>query len=119
MKLLADENFEMTSVKIPENAGFDVLSIGRDFKGILDKEVIELAIGERRTILTFDRDYGELIFKKGFKPISGVIYFRWSNFLPNEPGEYLKKLFQSEKINFEGKLTVVSDKNVRQRKYTL
>ena len=114
--MLANENFPLTSIKILEGAGFDIISIGRDFSGILDSEVVELAIKDKRTILTFDRDYGELIFKKGFEPDAGVIYFRWSNFQPNEPGEYLKKLLKSEKIQFEGRLTVISN-IVRQRKF--
>lgn len=48
--------------------------IGTDFSGILDSEVMQIAMDQKRTILTFDRDYGELIFKKGFKPEMGVIY---------------------------------------------
>ncbi len=32
-----------------------------------------IAINEERTILTFDRDYGELTFKHNYKPEKGVI----------------------------------------------
>ena len=61
MKLLSNENFPLSSVKILQNAGYDIISVGIDFAGILDSEVIEMAIREHRTIITFDRDYGELI----------------------------------------------------------
>jgi predicted nuclease of predicted toxin-antitoxin system len=74
MKLLANENFPLLSVKILENSGFDIKSIGQDYSGIFDSEVMEIAIKERRTILTFEHDYGELIFKKGYRPLNGVIY---------------------------------------------
>ncbi len=74
MRLLANENFPLTSVKILENAGYDIIYAGLNFKGILDNEVINIAIKEERTIITFDRDYGELIFKKGYRPRAGVIY---------------------------------------------
>jgi len=117
MKLLANENFPLSSIRILKNAGFDIISVGQDFAGILDSEVIDLAIKEQRTILTFDRDYGELIFKKGYKPQAGVIYIRWDYFQPDQPGEYLKKLFDSKTINFEGMLTVISADHIRQRKY--
>jgi predicted nuclease of predicted toxin-antitoxin system len=117
MKLLANENFPLLSVTILIDAGFDIKAIGKDFAGILDSEVINIAIEEDRTILTFDRDYGELIFKKGFRPSGGVIYLRWDDFQPNEPGEYLIELFKSKNIQYEGMLTVISENNIRQRKY--
>lgn len=117
MKLLANENFPISSVKILERAGYDIIAVGNEFAGILDSEVIELAISEQRTIITFDRDYGELIFKKGYRPQAGVIYLRWDNFQPNEPGEYLIELFKSKDIQYEHMLTVISLDNIRQRKY--
>jgi len=85
--------------------------------GIRDEEVIALAEKEKRTILTFDKDYGELIFKHGLQPIGGVIYIRWDDFTPSEPGEYLIELFKSKDIQFERMLTVISENNIRQRKY--
>lgn len=117
MKLLANENFPLQSVRILKNAGFDILSIGLDYSGILDSEVIDIANNEQRTILTFDRDYGELIFKKGYQPPNGVIYLRWDDFQPDEPGSYLIELFKSDDIQFDGMLTVISETNIRQRKY--
>jgi predicted nuclease of predicted toxin-antitoxin system len=117
MKLLANENIPLASIKILEKAGFDVKAVGKDFAGILDSEVMELAIQEHRTIITFDRDYGELIFKKGYRPQAGVIYLRWDDFQPYEPGEYLQEFFKSKDLQFEGMLTVISKNNIRQRKY--
>jgi predicted nuclease of predicted toxin-antitoxin system len=117
MRLLANENFPLLSVKILEKAGYDIKSIGQDYSGILDSDVMEIAEEEQRTILTFDRDYGELIFKRGFRPAKGVIYLRWKDFQPNEPGEYLIDLLSSRDIHYEGMLTVISENNIRQRKY--
>lgn len=117
IKLLANENIPLGSIEILENAGYDIKSIGQDYFGILDEEVIKIAIEENRTVITFDRDYGELIFKKGFKPIAGVIYIRWNDFQPEEPGEYLIELFKTNDIDFQNKLTVISESSIRQRKY--
>ena len=117
MKLLVNENFPLKSIEIISQAGHDIIWIGIDNIGIRDDEVIELAEKEDRTILTFDKDYGELIFKKGLKPSAGVIYLRSDDFKPNEPGEYLIELFKSEDIQFKKMLTVISENNIRQRKY--
>lgn len=82
MKLLANENFPLTSAKYLKSLGFDVISIGVDNPGISDEEVMKIAIREERTILTFDSDYGELIFKYNYQPLAAVIYLR---FLPKSP----------------------------------
>jgi len=85
MKFLANENFPLASVKFLREGGFDVTYVGHDYSGITDREVIHVAIEEQRTILTFDRDYSELLFKHNFRPQKGVIYFRLSEFAPDEP----------------------------------
>ena len=117
MKLLANENFPQSSVRILKDAGYDIMSVGDEFVGILDSEVIDFATKEHRIILTFDRDYGELIFKRVYRPSAGVIYLRWEIFQPEEPGKYLIELFSTKNILYENTLTVVSDDNIRQRKY--
>jgi len=91
MKFLADENFPIKSVELLRKSGFDIRSIGVDDQGVTDKDVVKLAIREKRTILTFDRDYGELVFKYGYKPKKGVIYFRIFGFTPEGPAQILKK----------------------------
>lgn len=87
MKFLANENFPLASTTYLRDKGFDIKAVGAHFKGISDKEVIEFAEKEQRTILTFDRDYGELIFKYGNKPSQGVIYLRLVDYEPNGTGE--------------------------------
>ncbi|MFW5699415.1 MAG: DUF5615 family PIN-like protein [Bacteroidota bacterium] len=119
MRLLANENFPKSSIDILKNSGLDIISIGIDYVGIQDDEVMKIAIKEDRTIFTFDRDYGELIFKKGYKPAAGVIYLRWEDFQPEDPGNYLMLLFETRNINFRNSLTVITENSIRQRKYSL
>ncbi|WP_192823346.1 DUF5615 family PIN-like protein [Rufibacter sp. LB8] len=117
MKLLANENFPKASVLALRKHGYDVLSIGEDNPSIQDDEVINIALKEERLIVTFDRDYGELVFKKGFKPTKGIIYLRFNTFAPAEPAEIVHKLILSQKFDFDRHLTVVDNNFVRQRKY--
>lgn len=71
MKLLANENFPIKSILYLRSKGFDIVSIGFDNPGISDEVVMNIAIDQDRMILTFDRDYGELIFKHNYKPQQG------------------------------------------------
>jgi len=79
--------------------------------------VMERAINEDLTILTHDRDYGELIFKDGYRPMAGVIYFRLKNYLPEDPAKMFQKLLNEPNFEFEGYFTVIdNDRSLRQRK---
>jgi len=115
MKFLANENIPLASVVKLRNEGLDVVSVSEDFPSVKDEAVILFASMENRIIITFDRDYGELIFKHNLQHSAGVIYLRIGDFQPEEPAELLLNLFKTE-LNFEGYFTVVSENNIRQRK---
>lgn len=115
MKLLANENIPLASYKYLIEVGYDIIHVGEVNPSILDQEVMELAIRESRIIITFDRDYGTLIFKQGFKPL-GVIYLRLSGYSPIFPGKFIETLLQINSFEFIGNFTVASEENIRQRK---
>ncbi len=116
MKILANENVPYLSISILREAGIDIVAIGETYSGITDEQVMQLAIAEHRTIITFDRDYGELIYKHGFKPPEGVLYLRLRDFLPHEPALLILKLINSADFVLEGYFTVIDFESIRQRK---
>lgn len=73
MKLVADENFPVKSFLLLQSAGYDVIHISIDRPSVADEEVIDIAIKEERIIITFDNDYGNLVFRKGMKPLESFI----------------------------------------------
>ena len=117
MKLLANENFPYKSIYYLRARGYDVLSIGIDNPSIKDSEIMTIAINEERTILTFDRDYGELIFRYDYKPEKGVIYLRLEEYEPQEPGLLIESIINNKEIDLARALTVVDKNGIRQRKY--
>ena len=118
MRILVNENVPLKSTDVLKAAGYDVKVVGLESPGITDQEVMELAIREDRTIVTFDRHYGELIFRHGYYPEAGVIYLRWRQFQPEDPGKYLAELFKNTEINFTNALTVIDEDTIRQRRYS-
>ena len=117
MKLLANENFPLKSVLYLKSKGFDIKAIGIDNPSIKDDHVMNIAIQEERMILTFDRDYGELIFKYNYKPEKGVIYLRLEEYEAEEPGKIVEQLISQQQFVFNNALTVVDKTGIRQRKY--
>lgn len=115
MLLLADENVPLKSFKLLKEKGYGIIHIGIENPSVKDHDVINISIEQDRIIITFDSDFGELVFKIGYKP-KGVIYFRWKTFLPEEPGEYLAKLIVSQTVQLKGYFTVIDENQIRQRK---
>ncbi len=117
MKLLANENIPLATIYYLRGIGLDIASISEDASGIQDRVVLNIAHEQERTILTFDRDYGELIFKHRLKPAAGVIYLRLDEYTPEEPGKIIEKLIVGSQFDFSNTLTVVDKDGIRQRKY--
>ncbi len=115
MRFLANENFPLLSVRILRQAELEVASVTEDSPGIEDSEVLARAADEQRVILTFDRDYGELIYRLRLRSPRGVIYLRFRPHTPEEPASILLNLLQLEGLQFEERFTVVEGDQIRQR----
>ena len=115
MRFLANENFPLLSVRILRQAELEVASVTEDSPGIEDSEVLARAADEERVILTFDRDYGELIYRLRLRSPRGVIYWRFRPHTPEEPASILLNLLQIEGLQFEERFTVVDRDRIRQR----
>jgi predicted nuclease of predicted toxin-antitoxin system len=77
MRFLLDQSAEARIGLFLASLGHEVTRVGRDYPaGLPDREVLEIAVRERRIIVANDSDFGELIFRQG-RPHSGVIYFRF------------------------------------------
>lgn len=83
MKFLANENFPFPNILLLRRAGYNILSISELDPGIADNAVIGKAVAEERIILTFDKDYGEIIFKHGVKKPPAVVFFRFKGENPD------------------------------------
>jgi predicted nuclease of predicted toxin-antitoxin system len=115
MKFLADENIPLLMVRQLFEKGYDVIHIGVKYGGIPDEEVIDLANEEERIIVTFDSDFGNLVFLNRKIIKTGIIFLRLGHFMPNEPGDLLVSILEEKKIDFYGKISVVTKEKVRQR----
>ena len=86
-RLLANENFPAPSVQHARERGYDVTSVAEGGGGPKDPAILALAVTEQRWIVTFDRDYGELIYARGFAAPPAVILFRLQSYRPDTPGK--------------------------------
>lgn len=115
MRLLADENIPLASIQGLRAAGHDVLAASETMARTLDREVLERAGAEGRVLVTFDRDFGALAFKRAVSAPAGIVLLRFVPVTPEEPATILLDLLSDSGLTFSGKFTVVDRERVRQR----
>ncbi|HLD30824.1 MAG TPA: DUF5615 family PIN-like protein [Patescibacteria group bacterium] len=115
MKFLADENISKSVVLWLREKGHDVLWIIEGHRQLFDEKILQLALVEKRILLTNDNDFGEFIFRQRQKH-RGVVLFR----LRNESKEIYLSILEILLRDFSQKLeqsfTVVSENQIRFRK---
>ena len=111
MKFLADENIPLEVVDKLKKDGVDIISASVVNPGISDEAILSLAKSKRRILITFDTDFGKLIFN-GKKENCGVILLR---FIPQTIGfiySMIRKVL-SKTVDFEKSFCV--DETLRLR----
>lgn len=112
MKFVADENFPRSVLRILRQHGYDVKSIAEERPGISDNEVLAFAAAEERTLLTFDKDFGDLAFRQGILASYGIILFRSGCQSPKESADLALATLKSG-VSWAGQFCVVRDSKIR------
>ncbi|MDH3458083.1 MAG: DUF5615 family PIN-like protein [Gemmatimonadota bacterium] len=115
MRLLADENIPLETVRALRSAGHDVYSATEATPGAADIVHIERAITEDRLIITFDRDFGELAVRGKQRPKGGVLLLRFAPKSAAEVTELLRALLGRTDVTWAGHISIVDGVHVRQR----
>lgn len=63
--LVADENVDFRIVKALRSKGFQIVSILQNYRGLPDKQVLEVAKQHDAVLLTEDKDFGEWFLPTG------------------------------------------------------
>ena len=113
-RLLADENVPGPAVTALREYGHDVVWMHEEALGTPDPEVLARAQLERRVVVTFDKDFGELAFRLGAAAAFGVVLFRISAESPESVARAAVGAF-AERTDWSGTFVVVEDGRIRIR----
>ncbi|BAQ64016.1 DUF5615 family PIN-like protein [Geminocystis sp. NIES-3709] len=116
MKFLGDMGVSQTVINTLRNYGYDAIHL-RDEKlqKLSDENIIVKAKEERRIILTFDLDFGELLAFSG-DSLPSVIIFRLEKANPDYVLSKLNPVLQEcQNILENGAIITIKDKNYRVR----
>ena len=117
MSFLADENFPRPAVAALRENGFDISWIFEDAGGLPDELVLARCINEKRTLLTLDKDFGELVFRCGLPSECGVILFRAQASSPPELVAIILSALAA-RDDWKGFFTVISRDRIRMTRIT-
>jgi predicted nuclease of predicted toxin-antitoxin system len=114
MIFLADENFPRPAVAALREGGLDVLWIAETNPGAPDDDVLARCVATERTLLTFDKDFGELAYRRGLPATCGIVLFRITPQSPNEIAELAVTAIRSQPV-WSGRFSVVTRQRIRVR----
>ncbi|MEA2166449.1 MAG: hypothetical protein QOK37_4576 [Thermoanaerobaculia bacterium] len=110
MKFLADANTPGSLLETLTHSGHEVFS-AYTVPRTPDLELIEKAGHERRVVITFDKDFGELVFKYGHSV--GVVLFRLRETSIEETVSMAMDLVNSEGENLHSLFCVIENTRIR------
>jgi predicted nuclease of predicted toxin-antitoxin system len=115
VRWLADECVLAPLVAFLRTGGHDVLYVAESAAGLSDSDVIALALREKRLLLTEDKDFGDLVFRRE-RAIPGVVLMRIA---PENAGLKMIRLTAAIERYGEGlfgRYTVIEEGRFRSRR---
>jgi len=115
MKFLADENFPRPAVRTLREHGFSVTWVAEDSPGSADEDILARCATQKLTLLTLDKDFGELVFRRSLPAECGVILFRADAESPAKLAEVALAALQS-RDDWSGFFSVIASDRIRMRR---
>jgi predicted nuclease of predicted toxin-antitoxin system len=115
VRWLADECVAASLVGFLRTAGHDVLYVAEAAAGLSDADVIELAAHEMRLLLTEDKDFGDLVFRRE-RAVPGVVLLRIGREAPALKAIRLAAAIERYGDELLGRYTVIEGGRFRSRR---
>ena len=112
MRILANENVPGDAVELLRHRGHDVRWARTDMPAAPDEHVLRVAVAEARLLITFDKDFGELVVRLGLDAPSGVVLFRIALPSAAQVAQQMAGILES-RGDWSGKFSVVEANRVR------
>ncbi len=114
MKILADEGVDRPIVERLRRSSHQVWYVAEMKAGISDDVVLDLADQKGATLLTADKDFGELVFRQG-RMTRGVILIRLAGISSIRKAEIVASALAAHGGEMEQAFTVITPGAVRIR----
>ena len=114
LRILANENVPGPVIAALRRRGHDVTWVREQARGAADAVVLQLAQSERRVLVIFDKDFGELAFAARLPADCGVVLFRLGGTSPEMDNARVVASLES-RTDWSGQFAIVEDDRIRTR----
>lgn len=114
LSFITDENVDFRITKKLREAGYTVLSIFEEHRGVSDRTILEMARETGSILITEDSDFGEWIFAHKEKN-SGVVFLRYHYSELNEIIDSVLIVLKKYQNELYTKFIVITQKKIRVR----
>nr|VFJ69528.1 MAG: Predicted nuclease, contains PIN domain, potential toxin-antitoxin system component [Candidatus Kentron sp. FW] len=115
MKFVADESLDAGIASRLRQDGYDVLDITEMVPGIPDTEVLRIANAHSALLLTADRDFGELVFRRHLVS-NGVILIRLAGLSTEHKAEIVSSAIAQHSEELRKSFVVITAGMIRIRR---
>lgn len=114
MRIPVNENISGSVVQSLRDLGHDVLAAKESMRGAEDEHILDRAQAEFRLVVTQEKDFGELEFRRGLPADCDVILFRLAN---DEKDTCLRRMVDviESRTDWAAHFSVVTDDQIRMR----
>jgi len=116
IKFVVDESVDRPITIALSELSTEIFDIARMLPGISDEKVLELTISKKAILITADKDFGELIFRKRLIH-QGIVLIRLAGFKPGEKAKIVLNVLKDHIREIPGAFSVVSESGLRIRNY--
>ena len=113
-RFVVDENMSPAVAALLRDGGHDAISIAETAPRMPDPDILALAVRYNRILVTFDTDFGDLIYRWGMPAPSAVILFRLVSTPEAEKPQVVARLLLEEQ-DWVGCFWVVTESAIRNR----
>ncbi len=115
MNLVADENIDRQIVERLRHDGHKVDCIADISPSVSDEEVLRLSIDGIAVLVTEDKDFGELVYRRGLAH-TGVLLIRLEGIDNHSKAEIVSQAVRTNETELPGAFAVLSPNSVRLRR---
>lgn len=112
MKFLVDECVGSTVALWLKSKGYDVVSVCDECPGITDNQVLKKSLDEGRILITSDKDFGEMVFKKKLEHC-GIVLLRLSQENPQNKIKVIDQILNKYSDSLWHNFVVVGETSIR------
>lgn len=115
MNLLADESVDAPIVERLRAAGHAVANITEDSPGVRDEVLLARALSESVVLLTADKDFGELVYRRRL-PHAGVLLYRLAGIAEHAKCDIVEQAIADHGASLPGAFSVLTPDSLRVRR---